>query len=115
MDDIQSRLTEAGAACLSAYDAWAKAKNKDEAKEALEEAVHELRKVAARIEIDMSVSEREPKNSRRIPIPEHRASRKGGGKADDAEATDAEASNDDQAAKPARPRRRAAAGRKSAE
>lgn len=78
MEDIQNRLSETGAACLSAFEAWDKSKSDEKAKEALNEAVHELRKVAARIEIEMAVSERDPKKNKRIPIPEHRDAVKGG-------------------------------------
>lgn len=77
MDDIQSRLNETSARCLSAYSAWDNGKGDDKAKEELNEAVHELRKVAARIEIEMAVSDRDPKKAKRIPIPEHRDARKG--------------------------------------
>ena len=106
MEDIQQRLTETGAACLSAFEQWTKDKRDEGAKESLDEAVHELRKVAARIEIEMAVSERDPKNSKRIPIPEHRDARKG--------KANAEAVNDDAEvaeAQPRAPRRRRTAGK----
>jgi hypothetical protein len=37
--------------------------------------VHDLRKVLARIEIDMSASRREEQSMRPIPVPPHRAAR----------------------------------------
>jgi hypothetical protein len=40
------------------------------------EAVHELRKVAARLEIEMAISERNEVASKPIPIPSHRANKK---------------------------------------
>lgn len=102
MEDIQQRLTETGAACLSAFEAWSKDKKNETAKESLDEAVHELRKVAARIEIEMAVSERDPKNSKRIPIPEHRDARAG---------KKSDAVNDDAQEGQAAPRKRRASSR----
>ncbi|MEI8395661.1 MAG: hypothetical protein WCF85_13045 [Rhodospirillaceae bacterium] len=41
----------------------------------LNDAVHELRKVLARIEIDLSASRRDEQAPRPIPVPLHRAAR----------------------------------------
>ncbi len=76
MDEIEQRLRTATDACISSYDAWRKNQKQDGAREALLEAVHELRKVAARLEIEVAVSERDEMAARPIPIPPHRASRK---------------------------------------
>lgn len=79
MDEIKQRLSTSSEACIKAYEAW-RAKSSDHAaREALMEAVHELRKVAARLEIDLAVSDRKAQGSDPIPIPSHRASRRQGG------------------------------------
>lgn len=75
MEETQQRLKEASAACITAYDVWGSSKKNAEARERLQEAMHELRKVAARLEIEMAASERDETNQRQIPIPPHRASR----------------------------------------
>ena len=76
MDEIAKRLSETSAQCLAALDTWAKDKKNGEAREALNESVHELRKVASRLEIEMAVSERDEMTQRPIPIPAHRDGRK---------------------------------------
>ncbi|MBU6235748.1 MAG: hypothetical protein KGQ41_07880 [Alphaproteobacteria bacterium] len=78
MDEIKQRLSTASEACIKAYEAW-RAKAADHAaRESLQEAVHELRKVAARLEIELAVSDRKAQGSEPIPIPSHRASRRQG-------------------------------------
>lgn len=79
MDEIKQRLSASSDACIKAYEAW-RAKTTDTgARETLQEAVHELRKVAARLEIELAVSDRKAQTSDPIPIPSHRASRRQGG------------------------------------
>ncbi len=78
MDEIQQRLRTATDNCISCHDAWRKNQKDSAAREGLIEAVHELRKVAARLEIDIAINERDEMAARPIPIPPHRASRKGG-------------------------------------
>lgn len=75
MDETLQRLKDTAAACIKAYEVWGASKKNAEAREALQETVHELRKVAARLEIEMASSERDETNQRQIPIPPHRASR----------------------------------------
>lgn len=77
--NVKDRLSEATANCLKAFDAWESKKKDSQIRENLREAVHELRKVAARLEISVAVSERDEITSKPIPIPSHRSSRKGGG------------------------------------
>lgn len=81
MDEIGQRLKDCADACISAYGKWMVAKKDVSALENLQEAVHELRKVSARLEIEMAVSEREEMSQRPIPVPPHRAAkrREGGG------------------------------------
>lgn len=76
MDDLEKRLRDATDGCIKVYEAWRKNQKDGPAREQLMEAVHELRKVAARLEIDMAISERDEMAARPIPIPPHRASRK---------------------------------------
>jgi hypothetical protein len=52
-------------------------KRDPKAQEALQVAIHELRKVASRLEIDVAVSERDQMAARHIPIPSHRAMKDG--------------------------------------
>ena len=75
MDDIGQRLRDAADNCIKAYEAWSGSKKDLAAREALQENVHELRKVSARLEIEVAASEREDITQRQIPIPPHRASR----------------------------------------
>ncbi len=79
MSEIKKRLQESGENCFKYYDAWTKDPKNPSAREALQDAVHELRKVASRLEIEIAVSERDEMASKPIPIPPHRASRKKGG------------------------------------
>jgi hypothetical protein len=76
MEEIDKRLRDATDACLTAYGEWSASKKNSEAREKLQEAVHELRKVAARLEIEMAVSERDEMASKPLPIPPHRSSKK---------------------------------------
>lgn len=56
-DDLQSRLKETYEACDKAYAAWSDDQKSVPAQETLGEAVHELRKVASRLEIELAVCE----------------------------------------------------------
>lgn len=79
MDEVKQRLKDTSDACIATYEAWRAKPNEAGAREALQEAVHELRKVGARVEIELAVSDRKTQNSDPIPIPSHRASRRPGG------------------------------------
>ena len=72
MDEIEKRLKETSDNCLSAYESWQKDKKDSKAREDLQESVHELRKVASRVEIELAVSERDEMTQKPIPIPPHR-------------------------------------------
>lgn len=82
MEDIEQRLKETTADCIKCYEVWGQDKQNEEARENLAEAIHELRKVASRLEIDIALSEREQMSGKPISIPSHRSQRKGGGSAD---------------------------------
>lgn len=85
MDEIEQRLREAADNCIKHYGAWRKDKKVGVDRDSLMEAIHELRKVAARLEIDVAISERTEMGSRPLPIPPHRSSsrRAQSGPADD--------------------------------
>ena len=74
MDEIETRLKETSENCIKAYESWTGAKKNPEKREKLQEAMHDLRKVAARLEIEIALSEREDMAQRPIPIPPHRSS-----------------------------------------
>lgn len=75
MDDAtDKRLRETADQCIKAYEGWMKSKKDLSARENLMEALHELRKVASRVEIEVAVSERDEVTARPLPIPPHRAS-----------------------------------------
>ena len=77
MEDIAKRLKETSEECSKALDAWSKDKKDAKAREALQESVHELRKVASRLEIELAISERDEMSQKPIPIPAHRDSNRG--------------------------------------
>lgn len=81
MEDIDKRLRDSTDACIKSFEAWVKASKSPETREGLMEAMHEVRKVVARLEIEIAVSERDRLGSRPIPIPPHRSQRKRGGEA----------------------------------
>ena len=84
MDDIDRRLKEASENCIKCYEGWSKNQKDSSIREAMMEAIHELRKVAARLEIEMAISERNEMTSKPIPIPAHRSTnRKGNAGSDD--------------------------------
>lgn len=88
MDDIQKRLGETAQKTLEAYDHWSQDKSDAKNRESLNEAVHELRKVASRVEIEMAVSERDEQSRNRIPIPPHRSKKPIGNNKNLADAVD---------------------------
>lgn len=75
VDEVEGRLRETARVCLASYRGWRQTPGETSI-QALSDAVHELRKALARIEIDMSASRREEQAIRPIPIPSHRASRR---------------------------------------
>ena len=78
MDDVKTRLKEITDQCIASYDAWQNKTSDDPLRETLQEHIHELRKVASRLEIEIAMSERDRMASKRIPIPPHRSSKRGG-------------------------------------
>lgn len=78
MDEIEKRLRESSENCFKCYEAWRNDQKATEPREALQEAIHELRRIASRLEIELAVSERDQMTQKQIPIPPHRdAGRRG--------------------------------------
>lgn len=75
VDAVEGRLRDTARSCLVAYRGWKQAPSEGSI-QTLHDAVHELRKALARIEIDMSASRRDEQVNRPIPIPAHRAARR---------------------------------------
>jgi len=73
MDEIKQRLEDTSAACVKTFVAWRGDEKNNEARTELQEAIHELRKVASRLEIELAVSDRNNNTSKPIPIPSHRS------------------------------------------
>ncbi len=80
MSDVQDRLKKASEACIKSHENWDANKKDSDARENLQESIHELRKVISRLEIDIAVSERDNSKGKPLPIPSHRSqSKKEGG------------------------------------
>lgn len=84
MEEIGKRLNDTTEQCIKAFDAWKDSGSDKQKQEDLREAVHDLRKVASRLEIEMAARERKNSSSNAIPIPSHKSNRKskGGGESD---------------------------------
>ena len=76
MEEIEKRLRETTDACIKSFENWVKESKSLEAREGLMEAMHDVRKVVSRVEIEIAISERDRLGSRPIPIPAHRSQRK---------------------------------------
>jgi len=72
MDDIETRLKETSEQCFTCFSVWQKDKKSVENREALQDSIHELRKVASRLEIELALSDRTELAKKPIPIPTHR-------------------------------------------
>lgn len=79
MDEIKQRLIQSSDSCVKAFEKWAADQKSGAARETLQDAIHELRKVASRLEIELAISERDQNAAKPIPIPPHRAARGGKG------------------------------------
>ncbi len=74
LEKVEDRLEKTSKKCLDAYGVWSKDKKNGEIRESLQETIHELRKVASRIEIEIAISERDEMTQKPIPVPPHRDS-----------------------------------------
>lgn len=72
-ENTAQRLQETAAKCLSSLDSWNKNLKDLDARESLLEAVHELRKVTSRLEIDIAMNDRQVVNAKPLPVPEHKS------------------------------------------
>ena len=75
-EDIRDRLKNASEECLKCYEAWSGNDKDDKIRESLQDAIHELRKVSSRLEIELAISERDQMTQKPIPIPPHRDAKK---------------------------------------
>ena len=71
-DEIKQRLQDSTEKCAGAYETWRKDEKNAAAREALQEAVHEVRKVASRLEIELVTSERDHTRPKPMKAPAHR-------------------------------------------
>ena len=78
MDEIEKRLREGSENCFNHYEAWKTNQKDSKARESLQESIHELRKIASRLEIELAISERDEMAARPIPIPPHRDAQRRG-------------------------------------
>lgn len=76
MDEIEKRLRESTDAFIKSFENWIAQSKNLESREGLMEAMHEVRKVVSRVEIEIAISERDRLGSRPIPIPSHRSQRR---------------------------------------
>jgi hypothetical protein len=74
MDDIEKRLRETSDECVKAFSAWKGDQKNAPVRETLHDAIHELRKVASRLEIELAISERDQQSLKPMAIPPHRDS-----------------------------------------
>lgn len=71
-DDIKQRLQDSANKCVKAYEVWAGDKKNSGVRESLQEAIHEMRKITSRLEIELAVSERNQMTQKPMPIPQNR-------------------------------------------
>jgi hypothetical protein len=76
---MKERLQDTSSDCLKKLEAWEADKKSSSIREDLQEAVHELRKVASRVEIEIAISERGNMSDKPLPIPSHRSTTKAKG------------------------------------
>jgi hypothetical protein len=78
MEEIEKRLRESTDTFIKSFENWVSKSKNLESREALMEAMHEVRKVVSRVEIEIAISERDRLGSRPLPIPSHRSQRRSG-------------------------------------
>lgn len=107
MPEIKERLEETAKTCLKAYEDWRGDEKKQAARESLQDAIHELRKVTSRLEIEVAISERDQNAAKPLPIPPHRSQNR---KAQGAEDNDSQQVTMEQKPQRRRPPRKKAEG-----
>lgn len=78
-ENIKERLEETSKNCIEAFSAWNDNKKDAKTQEGLQSAIHELRKVSSRLEIELAISERDQMTAKPLPIPSHRSNSKASG------------------------------------
>jgi len=79
MPEYKSRLEDTSKQCVDAYTTWSDDKKDSKKREALQDAIHDLRKVTSRLEIEIAIAERGNVSDNPIPIPTHRSQSKAKG------------------------------------
>ncbi len=74
MGDIEKRLHDTSEHCYNCYEAWSKDEKDPTTRTNLQEAIHELRKVASRLDIELAVSASKQSTQTPLNIPPHRDS-----------------------------------------
>lgn len=74
-DTIEQRIEDTSKACLACYTSWSADKKNAPAAEALAASVHELRKVASRLEIELAANDRDSGVRKPIEPPAHKTSK----------------------------------------
>lgn len=74
-DEIRQRLEDSTEKCVKAYEEWRKDEKNDAARVSLQEAVHEVRKVASRLEIELVTSKRDNTVHKPMAAPSHRSAK----------------------------------------
>lgn len=85
MEEIEQRLKESTEAFIKNFENWVKQGKNLESREILMEAMHEVRKVVSRVEIEIAISERDRLGSRPLPIPSHRSQRRSNSESGDSD------------------------------
>ncbi len=75
--DVHQRLRETADRCIRFYESW---NSGNDGESELTDALHDLRRVLARIEIELAASHADESAQRPIPIPLHRAHKDSGDK-----------------------------------
>ncbi len=78
--DIEQRLRETSEHCFNCYQKWLDNKKDGALRSALEDAVHELRKTASRIEIELAVGDSSGSRNTMKPPANRHAKKKSGEK-----------------------------------
>jgi hypothetical protein len=86
--DTKTRFEATSKDCYDAYVSWCANQKDKEARAVLNEAIHELRKVVSRFEIELAVSERNDSRKKPLSAPKHRNAGHAQGVDDGAKKTD---------------------------
>ncbi len=79
-DKTEERFAQCSESCFHAYQAWEAEQLCSEKRDLLRKSLHAMRKVLARVEIEMALSESKERAKNPMPIPTHRTKNKKDGK-----------------------------------